>query len=189
MTLGQKIYQLRTQAGLSQEDLAEKTGVSRQSVSKWETDASIPELEKLLQLSKLFGITLDALVRDEPQEPDRPMEEPAAEAPHHAGGFFTPARIVGLILFTAALFGGLLSLIFPSDLTGLVLFLAGYLLICGIVCITVRKHPGLAVAIMTAVCLLLIILSFSLLMAVRTEGGPAEPYIASVSVGTGTREP
>ncbi len=59
MTLGDKIYQLRTQAGLSQEELAEKTGVSRQSVSKWETDASIPELDKLIQLAKIFEITLD----------------------------------------------------------------------------------------------------------------------------------
>ena len=48
MTLGQRIYQLRTKMHLSQGDLADKLEVSRQSVSKWETDASVPELDKLV---------------------------------------------------------------------------------------------------------------------------------------------
>lgn len=63
MTLGEQIHQLRTARGLSQGDVADALDVSRQSVSKWETDSSVPELEKLLGLSELFGITLDALVR------------------------------------------------------------------------------------------------------------------------------
>ena len=63
MTLGQNICRLRTERGLSQGDLADALGVSRQSISKWETDASIPELEKLLRLSELFHITLDELVK------------------------------------------------------------------------------------------------------------------------------
>ena len=62
MTLGQNICRLRTKQGLSQGDLADALDVSRQSISKWETDASIPELEKLLRLSELFHITLDELV-------------------------------------------------------------------------------------------------------------------------------
>ncbi len=49
----------------SQGDLADALDISRQSVSKWETDASIPELDKLLKLSELFGVTLDELVRGE----------------------------------------------------------------------------------------------------------------------------
>lgn len=62
MTLGEQIHQLRTARGLSQGDVADALDVSRQSVSKWETDSSVPELEKLLGLSELFGVTLDALV-------------------------------------------------------------------------------------------------------------------------------
>ena len=62
MTLGQNICRLRTERGLSQGDLADALGVSRQSISKWETDASVPELEKLRRLSELFHISLDALV-------------------------------------------------------------------------------------------------------------------------------
>ena len=65
MTLGEKIIQLRTQKKWSQGDLADALDISRQSVSKWETDASIPELDKLLKLSELFSVTLDELVRGE----------------------------------------------------------------------------------------------------------------------------
>ena len=63
MTLGENIVRLRTQRNWSQGDLADALDISRQSVSKWETDASVPELEKLLKLSELFGVTLDELVR------------------------------------------------------------------------------------------------------------------------------
>lgn len=63
MMLGEKIALLRGQNKMSQGDLAEKLEVSRQSVSKWETGASIPELDKLIMMSKLFNITLDELVQ------------------------------------------------------------------------------------------------------------------------------
>ena len=62
MTLGENIARLRTQKDWSQGDLADALGISRQSISKWETDTSIPELEKLIKLSELFGVTLDQLV-------------------------------------------------------------------------------------------------------------------------------
>ena len=53
MTLGEKISALRNQHEMSQGDLAEKMNVSRQSISKWETDTSVPELDKLIQLSEV----------------------------------------------------------------------------------------------------------------------------------------
>lgn len=65
MTIGQKIAVLRTAMQISQEQLAEKLEVSRQSVSKWESDQSIPEVSKILQLSSLFNVTTDDLLRDE----------------------------------------------------------------------------------------------------------------------------
>ena len=68
MSLGTNLYALRTRAGLSQDALAEKMEVSRQSVSKWETDASVPELEKLIKLSELFGVSLDELILDRKPE-------------------------------------------------------------------------------------------------------------------------
>lgn len=76
MTLGERLTWLRNQKGMSQDALAEALGVSRQSVSKWETDASIPELDKLIRLSDLFEISLDELARGGASPVTRPVQEP-----------------------------------------------------------------------------------------------------------------
>lgn len=68
MTIGEKIYTLRTKNGMTQEQLAEKIGVSRQAISKWESDVSVPELGKLKSLANLFRVTLDELMGQEPVE-------------------------------------------------------------------------------------------------------------------------
>lgn len=73
MILGDKIQQLRKNKGWSQEELAEKCGVSRQSVSKWEGSLSIPDLGKILLLSQLFDVTTDYLLKDELETPDVPV--------------------------------------------------------------------------------------------------------------------
>ena len=64
MTIGQKIVQLRTAADISQEQLSETLGVSRQSVSKWETDQALPQIDKVLQIAELFNVSTDELLRD-----------------------------------------------------------------------------------------------------------------------------
>ena len=82
MKLGNNIYLLRTRKGLSQGDLAEALDVSRQSVSKWETGGATPDLDKLLALCDLFGVTLDELVRGEvAEEPTAPVAEEICNAP------------------------------------------------------------------------------------------------------------
>ena len=65
MNLGENISRLRAARGMSQGDLAEALDVSRQSISKWETGGAVPELDKLMKLSALFGVTLDELVTGE----------------------------------------------------------------------------------------------------------------------------
>ena len=65
MILADKIIELRKQAGMSQEELAEKMNVSRQSVSKWEGAQSVPDLNRILQLSEIFGVSTDTLLKDE----------------------------------------------------------------------------------------------------------------------------
>ena len=62
MTLGQRIQELRKGLGLSQEELGERMGVSRQAISKWEGDQTIPELDNLIALSRLFGLTVGQLL-------------------------------------------------------------------------------------------------------------------------------
>lgn len=72
MTLGRKIKQLRTQRAISQEKLAEELHVSRSAVAKWETDGGIPELDNLLHLANIFGVSLDELTGNVEQTPKEP---------------------------------------------------------------------------------------------------------------------
>ena len=65
MTFGEKLFHLRKEKGLSQEALAEQVGTTRQAISKWENDQGFPETEKLLQLSNIFEISIDYLLKDE----------------------------------------------------------------------------------------------------------------------------
>ena len=65
MTIGQKIIALRNSMGISQEKLAELLGVSRQSISKWEMDHSVPQIDKILQISEIFSISCDDLLHDD----------------------------------------------------------------------------------------------------------------------------
>ncbi len=65
MTLGERIKKYRQKVGLSQEQLAEKINVSRQAITKWENDSGIPDIDNLISLSKVMGISLDELVMGE----------------------------------------------------------------------------------------------------------------------------
>lgn len=79
MILGEKIARLRRKNGWSQEELADKMEVSRQAVSKWESGQTMPDLERILRLSSLFGVTIDYLLKDG-EAPERPRLE-AVEDP------------------------------------------------------------------------------------------------------------
>lgn len=140
MSLGERIRTLRMKQNLSQEDLAERLDVSRQSVSKWETDASTPDLDKLVKLGELFGVTLDELVRGEPANHTEPLPEQPPEKKERPN-----QKLAGIILLCMAFFslwGGLL--LDGSLLLGLVL--GGPFALCGLVCLFVRWHPGLICA-------------------------------------------
>ena len=75
MILADKIVSLRKKAGWSQEELAEQLGVTRQSVSKWEGAQSVPDMDKVVQMSRLFGVTTDYLLKDEIEEQAALVEE------------------------------------------------------------------------------------------------------------------
>ena len=68
MTFSEKLKSIRKKAGMSQEKLAEKIGVSRQAITKWETDAGIPDIDNMMALSSLFNISLDELLSNEKTE-------------------------------------------------------------------------------------------------------------------------
>ena len=75
MIFADKLISLRKRAGWSQEELANQLNVTRQSVSKWEGAQSIPDLDKIVQLSRLFGVTTDYLLKDELEEPENAPED------------------------------------------------------------------------------------------------------------------
>ena len=80
--LGKEIQKLRRSRGLSQEKLAEQMEVSRQAISKWESGAAVPEVEKLIQLARLFGVSVDRLLGLESSEQEAPPDAlPGAAAP------------------------------------------------------------------------------------------------------------
>lgn len=81
MNLGETILRLRTSRGMSQEDLVSTLEVSRQSFSKWETNTSIPDLDKLVKLSTLCDVTLDELVLGEKKEEPLPSGPITPEIP------------------------------------------------------------------------------------------------------------
>lgn len=82
MKLCEKLYELRRAAGLSQEELAEKLNVSRQAVSKWENGAAQPELSKLVELSRLYGVSVDELLSlEEAEKSGAGADAPAAPVP------------------------------------------------------------------------------------------------------------
>ena len=144
MTLGENIARLRAQRGWSQGGLAEALGVSRQSVSKWETDGSVPELDRLVQLSELFGISLDALVREAAPEPAAPQRAsvPAAPEDRWAGG----RRNAGICLLASGCVLFFLALLLGGWVAATFAFLVPPLVACGVVCLTARRHTVLKCA-------------------------------------------
>ena len=80
MDFNNKLYELRKQKGLSQEELANRLNVSRQTISKWEIGDSTPDMEKLIAISDLFDISLDELVHGKAPEPEAAPAAPIQTA-------------------------------------------------------------------------------------------------------------
>jgi len=165
MNLGENIYRLRTERNLSQGDLADALEVSRQSVSKWENNSAVPELEKLIKMAQIFDITIDELVtgetKEEPAAPTPPSQPaPAQAAPVKQG--LSPQQILGIVLLA---FGGLCLIVFTVvgifiGLWPLGLAIALPFLLCGTICLVCKKNVGLkcAWAIFILLCLFCTIL-------------------------------
>lgn len=81
MIFADKLITLRKKAGWSQEELAEQLGVTRQSVSKWEGAQSVPDIDKILQMSRLFGVTTDYLLKDDQGEPEYTPDDEVSPLP------------------------------------------------------------------------------------------------------------
>ncbi|MBQ9691542.1 MAG: helix-turn-helix transcriptional regulator [Clostridia bacterium] len=139
MSIGNKIYELRTAKNLSQGDLAEILDVSRQSVSKWETDTAVPELDKLIKLCDVFGVTLDELAERTPPRDSAPTITVIEKT-----SSFTPQKAVGCIILAAALIGGRLLLLLSgiSEIAFILFPAVMALLACGIICLCLKSNVG-----------------------------------------------
>lgn len=136
MNFGETIYTLRTKNNLSQGELADKLDVSRQSVSKWENNVAVPELDKIIRMSEIFGVTVDSLVKGEeytkqeivqPQTVVQVVKEPMEK------------RVIAGILLLAL--GGV-AFILLLALTGLGCIYALPVLLCGAICMLCKKNVG-----------------------------------------------
>lgn len=140
MTLGEKILSLRTARDMSQDDLAEKLEVSRQSVSKWETGQSTPDLDKIIRLADLFGVNVDELVREEerPQPPEPPQPQ-VVYVEREKKQELSPVQKLGMIMEVS---GAALAVI---GLMGapLLIWAALALVILGLPLLLAKKHPWL----------------------------------------------
>ena len=176
MTLGERICQYRVQRRLSQQEVAEKLEVSRQSVSKWETDGAVPELDKLVKLCELFEVSLDELVRGEKrQESDAETPEVSEKGQDTVLTVqMTQSRpersnaqvAAGAVLLAVGLIGIFAVLVLPWEM----LCLAVPLVICGILCLTMREKAGLAcvaVGLVTIALLVLVPLLRSIFSLIR----------------------
>ena len=84
MTLGEKLQRLRKARGWTQEQLAERAGVSRQSLSKWESDGALPDTANVITMADLFGVTTDYLLREDGAAPDPAQQAEPEDAPAQA---------------------------------------------------------------------------------------------------------
>ena len=117
MTIGQKIIQLRNAADISQEQLAETLGVSRQSVSKWEMDQALPQIDKVLQLAEIFSVSTDELLLDKIEINRRPANEPRTLKYFGTDGFRGEANVT-LTSMQAYKVGRFLGWYYSSKLSG-----------------------------------------------------------------------
>ena len=136
MTFGDKLTKLRKQKNLTQEQLADMLGVSRQSVSKWESDTAYPETDKLISLAKLFKCSTDYLLKDECAN--------TAEKYSKKENILSHQKIIGYILLAVSLIAGILILLLAEDEESLLLSLiiSATIFSCSLVCLFVKQNAG-----------------------------------------------
>ena len=138
MSLGKNIYELRTDKNLSQGDLADLLDVSRQSVSKWETDSAIPDLDKLMKMCDVFCVTLDELTCRIAQKNEKALaiidKQPT----------FTHEKIVGCILLATTFVASALLLILAEGIEDFYIPLPILLslLVCSLICLCIKSNIG-----------------------------------------------
>lgn len=138
MTFGEKIQRLRKESGLSQEELSDQLGVSRQAISKWERDSGYPETEKIVCMSKIFHVTLDYLLNEEAAQSQEVSGERGTYVSREmAEGFllYQKRKVLKIAIAVGAMIGSLAFSFVLSDIS-MVLFIlvmiVGIVLLCSV---------------------------------------------------------
>ena len=139
MRIGKKLYELRTAQNLSQEELANKLEVSRQSVSKWETDAAMPDLDKLIKLCDTFDVSLDDLVGR-----TLPSEDAVANLSKETQPPSAHQKVIGYILLAVSLISAVLIVLLAKEEVALIItaLITATVFACSLVCLFFKKQAG-----------------------------------------------
>ena len=173
MSFGETITNLRKNKGITQEQMAERLGVTRQTVSKWELDQSTPDLNYISQLSDIFEVTTDYLIKGETTASSEKVAEekqiiyiertePATK------NVLTPRSLAGVIV---AILGGIATFLGLVDESGdgtLLVILGIVVVIVGLELVMVKKHPVLVV-LWTIWLIVFLVLSFFMVNAVGSS--------------------
>lgn len=141
--LGERIYQLRTDNNMSQGDLADRLDVSRQTVSKWENNQSVPEMEKLIALSEIFSVSVDYIVKGKETKPSEQVfvkvkEDNTEDIKRYNERIIK--KYVGLVLAVLGFAVSLILLMTPYMIVSVITALVALL---GILIYKDLKHPYL----------------------------------------------
>lgn len=141
MTFGEKLSKLRKENNYTQEQLADILNVSRQSVSKWESDTAYPETDKLICLASLFECSTDYLLKNECVNKNG---EFVANSQAAKAVSLTTQKIVGYILLTVSLIAGILVLLLSNSEEQLFVLIPIVLsiLACGLICLFIEHKAG-----------------------------------------------
>lgn len=112
MKFSEKLMNLRKSKGWSQDEFAQQIGVTRQTVSKWELDQTVPDMNKLIEISKVFGISLDELVND---MENQNLDEPITENPIKKNNKDNIVKIIIIVIVVVCIAGGILLIKLHND--------------------------------------------------------------------------
>jgi len=135
MNLSEKIYSLRKQNNLSQEQLAEQLGVSRQAVSKWEAGQAVPDVDKIINISELFGVTTDYLLKGKDEGSDKTTLSISKESHDNRPSL---QKTTGIVLLGISLLG-IAAAFFAQESMPFILAFSVLLMIIALEFLLIRK--------------------------------------------------
>ena len=174
--IGERIYRLRSENNMSQGELAEKLDVSRQAVSKWENNISIPELDKIAAISELFGVTTDEIIKGEAPKEDKKIHTSPIMIEHtQTENEFSKRKtlqILGIIFLVLGILLAPLMALLAKDWIFIALFIL--LAVNGVVLLVSKKRLWIALLIVNTALILMLYFIFGTNMFAQNQTATEE---------------